>query len=141
MQEGLVVLKRVAQDGTRVRASAGAGSFRRRRRLEQFVTAAREQVEAVKAQANAPTDTQRTARRAAAQQRAARDRAERVQRALEELERIEQQREEMTGGHQPKGEPRASTTDPEARKMKMGDGGFRPADGGGHRLRTECAHG
>lgn len=127
MQEGLVVLKRVAQDGTRVRASAGAGSFRRRPRLEDFVVAAREQVEAVKAQANAPTDTQRNARRAAAQQRAASDRAARVQRALEELERIEQQREEMTGGHQPKGEPRASTTDPEARKMKMGDGGFRPA--------------
>jgi transposase len=96
MQEGLVVLKRVAQDGTRVRASAGAGSFRRRQRLEDFVTAAREQVEAVKAQANAPTDTQRNARRAAAQQRAARDRAERVQRALEELGRIEQQREAMT---------------------------------------------
>ena len=127
MQEGLVVLKRAAQDGTRVRASAGAGSFRRRQRLEDFVAVAREQVAAVKAQANAPTDPQRTARRAAAQQRAARDRAARVQRALEELARIEQQRDEMTGGHQPKGQPRASTTDPDARKMKMGDGGFRPA--------------
>lgn len=63
MQEGLVVLKRVAQDGTRVRASAGAGSFRRRQRLEDFVTAAREQVEAVKTQANAAIDTQRSARR------------------------------------------------------------------------------
>lgn len=50
-----------------------------------------------------------------------------MQRALKELERIEQQRDAMTGGHQPKGAPRASTTDPEARKMKMGDGGFRPA--------------
>jgi transposase len=125
-QEGLVTLKRVAQDGTRVRASAGAGSFRRRQRLEEFMAAAHEQVEAVKQQVG-EADQQQTARRRAAQQRVAHDRAERVSRALGELRRIEQQREAMKGGHKPKGEPRASTTDPEARKMKMGDGGFRPA--------------
>lgn len=127
MHEGLVPLKRVAQDGTRVRTSAGAGSFRRRGRLEDFLAMARAQVEAVKQQAETGIDTQRRTRRQAAQERAARERAGRVQRALEELGRIEQQRAAMTGGHKPKGEPRASTTDPEARKMKMGDGGFRPA--------------
>ena len=125
--EGLLSLKRVAQDGTRVRTSAGAGSFRRRARLEDLLKAAREHVDAVKQQSDVAVDTQRSARQKAAQDRAARERAERVERALLELATIEQQREEMVGGHQPKGEPRASTTDPEARKMKMADGGFRPA--------------
>ncbi len=127
MQEGLVALKRVAQDGTRVRASAGAASFRRRGRLEDYLQAAREQVEAVKKRAEGEVDTLRRTRRQAAQERAVRQRAERVSNALQELARMEAQRAEQKGGHKPKGEPRASTTDPEARKMKVGDGGFRPA--------------
>jgi len=126
-QQGLVSLKRVAQDGMRVRASAGASSFRRRGRLEDFLQAAREQVEAVKKQSAAGVDTQRSVRQQKAQQRAAQQRAERIEQALAELAKIEQQREEDRGGHKAKGEPRASTTDAEARKMKMGDGGFRPA--------------
>jgi transposase len=96
MSQGLIRLRRVAQDGTRVRASAGAGSFRRRPRLEEFLTAARQ-------------------------------RQERITRALQELEQIEAQRAAQSGGKKAKGEPRASLTDPQARKMKMGDGGFRPA--------------
>ncbi len=58
-QQGLVRLKRVAQDGMRVRVSAGASSFRRRGRLEDFLQAAREQVEAVKQQSEAGVDPQR----------------------------------------------------------------------------------
>lgn len=126
--QGLISLGgRVAQDGTRVRASAGAGSLRRRERLEEFVKVARERVQALKKQGSEEVDPQRSARKKAAQERAARERLARVEKALEELARIEQQRKEMTGGHKPKGEPRASTTDPEVRKMKMADGGFRPA--------------
>lgn len=71
-----MVLKRVAQDGTRVRASVGAASFRRRRRLEDYLQAAREQVEAVKMQGEGEVDRQRRTRRQAAQERAARQRAE-----------------------------------------------------------------
>jgi transposase len=127
LQQGLVTLKRVAQDGMRVRASAGAGSFRRRARLEEFLAAAKEQVEAVKQQRDEPPAAPRGARQQAAQERAARERAARVQQALEELGKIERQRDAQRGGHKPKGAPRASTTDPEARKMKMADGGFRPA--------------
>lgn len=126
--QGLITLgRRVAQDGTRVRASAGAGSFRRRERLEGFLKVARERVDTLKKQTLEEVDTQRSARRKAAQERAARERLERVEKALEQLSQIEEQRKEWNGGHKPKGEPRASTTDPEARKMKMGDGGFRPA--------------
>ncbi len=44
MAEELVELKEVAEDGVRVRASAGSGSFRGKERLEQHLEAAREQV-------------------------------------------------------------------------------------------------
>jgi transposase len=124
MAQGLIRLRRIAQDGTRVRASAGAGSFRRRPRLEEFLTAARQQVEAAKQSA---ADPQVPARQRAARERAARHRQERITRALQELEQIEAQRAAQSGGKKAKGEPRASLTDPQARKMKMGDGGFRPA--------------
>ena len=69
LQQGLVTLKRVAQDGMRVRASAGAGSFRRRARLEEFLAAAKEQVEAVKQQRDEPPAAPRGARQQAAQER------------------------------------------------------------------------
>ena len=44
MAEGLVELQRVAQDGVRVRASAGAASFRRRKTLRACLRAAHKQV-------------------------------------------------------------------------------------------------
>ena len=48
-----VKLKRVAQDGIRVRASAGAASFRRRGTLEAHLADAREQVDRLKAEIDA----------------------------------------------------------------------------------------
>ena len=119
MQEGLVTLSRVAQDGTRVRASAGASSFRREPRLREFLEAAEEQVEQAKKLADDPTVT---AREAAARQRAAREREARIRKALEELPKAREAKKADE-----KAEARVSTTDPEARVMKMGDGGFRPA--------------
>jgi transposase InsO family protein len=50
-----------------------------------------------------------------------------VQRALKEFQQVEAQHAARTGGNKGKGEPRASTTDATARRMRMGDGGFRPA--------------
>jgi transposase len=118
-----VKLKRVAQDGMRVRASAGAASFRRRGTLEQHLEAAREQVETLKQQIeDDPTVMSR--RQQAAQTRAAREREEKVQKALArlpELERIKAQQ-----GKKPEA-ARTSTTDDEATVMKMADGGYRPA--------------
>src|SRR3989449_787930 len=46
LHQGLVRLERVTQDGMRVRASAGAASFRREATLRRCVEAAREQVAA-----------------------------------------------------------------------------------------------
>jgi transposase len=124
MAEGLVELTRVAQDGIRVRASAGAASFRRRERLETCLAEATTQVEALKQEVH--DDPGATARRqAAARERAARERQERVAKALAQLPEIEAKKR-----GDDKGRARASTTDPEARVMKMADGGFRPAFNG-----------
>lgn len=129
MAEGLVSLERTAQDGVRIRASAGSGSFRRRERLEQFQTEAQARVEQLKAQAQADGDP-RSPRQQAAQERAGRERLKRVQQAVREMGELEQRRAK---DHQKKSErkpPRVSTTDPEARVMKMPNGGYQPAYNG-----------
>ena len=121
LTEGLIDLNRVAQDGMRVRASAGAASFRRRPTLDEALRQAQAQVEALRAEVQEdPTAADR--RRKSAQQRAARERAERVKRALERLPELEAKKEPGA-----KDQARCSTTDPEATVMKMADGGFRPA--------------
>jgi len=121
MNEDLVDLNRVAQDGMRVRASAGASSFRRRPTLECCLQEAEQQVARLRAEVE--TDSSRGhAQQHQAQVRAARERAERVQRALERLPQLEAKKKPAE-----KDQARASTTDPDATVMKMADGGFRPA--------------
>lgn len=131
---GLVSLQRVAQDGVRVRAAAGAGSFRRRASLERCLDAAREQVERLAAERDAPEahDPTVSRRQQAARERAARERLERVERALAALPALEALKEQRRRQLKPdkRGripEARVSTTDPDVRVMKQGDGGFRPA--------------
>jgi len=121
MHAGVVDLKRVAQDGMRVRASAGRSSFRRRPTLERCLTDAREQVRQLKAEVEADPAACR-GRRQAARKRAAEERAARVTKALDELEKIEAKKPAKK-----RESARASTTDPEARSMKMANGGFSPA--------------
>jgi DDE family transposase len=105
----------------RVRASAGAASFRRRPTLEEALAQAQEQVDALRQEVeDDPAATDR--RRKAAQQRAARERAERVKAALGRLPELEAKKK---AGERDK--VRCSTTDAEATVMKMADGGFRPA--------------
>jgi transposase len=122
LEEKLVTLDRVAQDGMKVRASAGAASFRRRPTLEQHHADAKAQIEAVRAELMSdPAAANR--RQRAARERAAREREARLAKALEHMEQVEAQKK----GQDKKEKARVSTTDPEARVMKMGDGGFRPA--------------
>lgn len=120
-EQGLVTLDRVAQDGMKVRGSAGAASFRRRTTLEEHLDEARRQIEALKQELESnPSGGNR--RQQAARARAARERAERLQKALEQLEEVEGKKKPSE-----KEQARASTTDAEARVMKMADGGFRPS--------------
>lgn len=144
LKAGIASLDRVAQDGVRVRASAGAASFRRcstlkecRRQAEEHVLLLRAELEEDPAAANR--------RQAAAGRRAAADRLRRVNEALAAAEKLDAVgkglgRKAATNkgaspppgsndkaNEEPKRESRASTTDPEAKVMKMADGGFRPA--------------
>ena len=121
MHQDLVTLHRVAHDGMRVRASAGASSFRRRKTLEECHEEARHQIDALREELQADPGAS-SKRQKAALQRAARERAERIQRALDEMPNAESKKK---AGEKDKA--RVSTTDPEARVMKMADGGFRPA--------------
>jgi transposase len=126
MHAGLVTLERVAQDGMKIRANAGKSSFRRASTLEGCLEEARKQVETV----NAPADDDEKgpmSRQSAARKRAAREKLERLEEALRQCEEVQEQREATAerSGREAK-EPRASTTDPEARVMKFPDNGYRP---------------
>lgn len=130
MEDKLIEFAEVVQDGVRVRAGAGASSFRRKQSLHKYLKKARRLVEYLKREIDEDPDASNR-RIKAAQERAAREREERVAAALDKLAEIEAERERRgkTNKKQVAGqkEPRASTTDPEARVMKMADGGFRPA--------------
>lgn len=125
MHQGLVSLERVAQDGMRVRANASGKSFHRKPTLEECLQDAQEQVQKLKEESASADAGASSRREQAARERAARERQERVEQALVEIEEVRETKEKRKKGT---GETaRCSTTDPEARRMKMGDGGFRPA--------------
>lgn len=122
MTAGAVKLQRVAQDGVRVRANAGAASFRRKGSLQENLEQARARVRELKVELEADP-AQDNRRKVAAQQRARREMEQRVQAALDRLPELEEIKRRAGN----KSEARASTTDAQASVMKMADGGFRPA--------------
>ena len=131
LKAGVVELKRVSQDGIRVRASAGSSSFHRDRSLRKCLEEAREQVKRVAEEREHP-DREASQREQAARERATREREERIEEALRQLPQVqavkERQRKHAGKAKAAKvKEARVSTTDPSARTMKMADGGFRPA--------------
>ena len=148
---GAAKLDRVAQDGVRVRAAAGAASFRRHSTLEVCQQEAEERVRRLRSELDQDPGAA-SRRQAAARQRAADDHARRVKEALAVTETLRAQQQERARQRaerearkpavaqsaeakpeppkpekEKEKEPRASTTDAEARVMKMADGGFRPA--------------
>ena len=123
----LVDLDTLAQDGVRVRANAGAASFRREATLDRHLAIAEAVVEQLKQEVDANSDNSNQ-RIKAAKERAARERSARLKAAQAALTEVKQQREQRKRDNGKKSkEPRASTTDAQARVMKMADGGFRPA--------------
>lgn len=120
---GAIQLDRVAQDGMRVRASAGAASFRRQTSLQEHLNQAKELVQETKQRAqDDPGLAKRQAQ--AAKVRAVEEREERISQALAQLPEVAATKKRSGGKPE---DARVSTTDAEARVMKMGDGGFRPA--------------
>jgi transposase len=120
-EQELVDLNRVAHDGMRVRASAGAASFRRQPTLKEHLAQAEEQVRRLKQELDDDPGAA-SRRQAKARERAARERTQRLRQALARIP-------EMAAKKKPdeQHKARASSTDPEATVMKMPDGGFRPA--------------
>ncbi len=127
MAAGAVTLERVAQDGVKVRASAGAPSFRRKPTLELCLQEAGEQVAALGREVHDKPDAS-DRRRRAARERGAREREERVAEALRQWDDVAA-RSRHPEAQKPE-KVRVSTTDPDARVMKMPGGGFRPAFNG-----------
>ena len=125
---GLIKLETIAQDGMRVRASAGSGSFRRQGSLEEARQAAEDFLSQF--DDDSDDDDDQTPGQQGARERAARERLERLEAACLEMEQMQKRHAKRNKGKSEKhktSEPRASITDPEARRMKMGDNGFRPA--------------
>jgi transposase len=130
MKRGIVKLNRVAQDGMKVRANAGAASFRRRQSLERCYEEAKEQVRKLKREIE--EDGSASSRRErAARERAAAERQSNIEAALETMAELEEKQadpdRQSPSVVKRRKEARASTTDAECRVMKMADGGFRPA--------------
>ena len=135
VEQGLVAVHRISQDGTRVRACAGSGSFRRGATLNKLLEEAGAHVAELRSLLGDPEKSAGlSARKKAAMARAAREREGRVEAALARLPALQRRQaalaRKVSEKDKVKGklkEPRVSTTDPEARVMKMPDGGFRPA--------------
>lgn len=119
--QGLVPLETIGQDGMRVRANAGKSSFRRKLTLEQLQKEAQEHVDRLRNELENEDDEQKKS----ARERAARERKERIDEALNQYDDLRKKREKRKKGEGEK--TRVSTTDPDARKMKMANGGYDPA--------------
>lgn len=128
--EGFVEMKRIAHDGTKIKAHAASSSFRREDRIREHLDLARRHVQAV-----ASSDSEQLCQRAIqARNRASHDRQQRLQQAIQELQQLQQ-----TRAVSEKDQVRVSETDPEARVMKQSDGGFAPSYN--VQISTDAAHG
>jgi transposase len=131
-KEGIVKLELVAHDGTKIRAQAGADTFRREKTLEKETARARQLIEELEREV--PSEGTSKTRREAARERTARELLERMQQAAEELGKV---REGKAGAKEME-QARVSLTEPEARIMKHGDGGLAPSYN--VQLSTDAAH-
>lgn len=114
--EGLITLQRVAQDGTKIKANARSGSFRREQRIQEHLAEAKQQVEALN-ESLVPEEF------SARKMRTAQERVKKLELALQELEKVRALKKTA----KEKEQARVSETDPEARIMKQSDGGFAPS--------------
>ena len=128
--EGLISLERVVHDGTKVKASASGKSFHREKTLRAHLEAARERVREM-----GDPQQEESSRGAAACERAGREKVERLELALKEMEKVQATPEAPAE----KSQRRVSESDPEARIMKHGDGGYAPSHN--VQISTDTAHG
>lgn len=127
----LLSLERVMHDGTKIRAQAGADSFRREKSLREHVERARQVVAAM---GDPRVETPARDRRQAARERVARERSERLDAALKEWEELSAE----ARSEKQKQEVRVSLSEPEARRMKHGDNAIAP--GYNAQITTDAKH-
>ena len=118
--EGLITLERVSHDGTKIRANASEKTFNREERIHQHLEVAREQV---KSMGDPTQEPEHRAKAEARQEAAVREREQRLEKAVEELENLKKKKRRKSKPSKPK----VSTSDPQARIMKHGDGGYLPS--------------
>jgi transposase len=135
VDKDVVQVSRVSQDGVRVRVSAGASSFRREERLQELLAKAKEHVAELRRQVDSPEYVALSARKKAVRRRVAAEKQQRLEQAIAQLPELKQKQAEAAqragqgqrGQQMRERQPRVSTTDAEARVMKMANGGFNPA--------------
>jgi transposase len=148
VDKGLVKVHRISQDGTRIRACAGAAGFRGKERLDKLLAEAKQHIEELAKLLDDPAESSKlSAKKKAARRRAAREKQQRIEAAIARLPELkdrqtdrakrEQAAVEAHAAKNPtdkkavkkarQGQVRVSTTDADARVMKMGNGGFNPA--------------
>jgi transposase len=136
VDQKLIRVSRISQDGVRIRVSAGGNSFRREERLHQLLEQAREQVVELRRQLEMPAQSAAmTMRQKAMRKRAAEARQQRLEQAIAQLPELKQRQAEAAqragrgkcGDKIRAQQPRVSTTDAAMRKMKMAHGGYSPA--------------
>lgn len=135
VDKDVIAVSRMSQDGVRVRVNAGASSFRREERLKELLAKARRHVEDLRRQVDSPQHASQSERQRAARKRAAEEKQQRLEQAIAQLPELKQKQAEAArlAGQGKRGqqirerEPRVSTTDAQARVMKMPNGGFHPA--------------
>lgn len=121
-----------AQDGTRVKANAGSNLFKKEATLGVYLEEACHLIAKLEKELEENPGAF-SLREKAAKQRATRERKERVEQAQAELEKYRNMRANTSkSNHHPftqedRNKLKTSIVDPECRKMKMGDGGFRGA--------------
>jgi len=133
VQKKLVSVRRIVQDGTRIRASVGSGTMRRRKSLAELHDEAAAHVKDLRALLDDPARCAGlSARKKAARLRGAQDRQRRLAEALEEIPRMAEElaeaaRRESRKAFKKAEDIRVSHTDCQTRVMKMGDGSYHPA--------------
>jgi transposase len=125
IDSGVVGYEVVAQDGMRVRASAGKSSFRRAPTLKKLRTEVKAFIEELQEPKDNNDDDRGSPQSQASRKRSAEARLQRLNESLEQIEELGKRREKRNKGEGEK--TRCSTTDPDARNMKMANGGFNPA--------------
>jgi transposase len=128
---GIVSLEQMMHDGSKIRAQAGADTFRREKSLRERLEQARQAVAKLgDPQGEAPDRD----RQQAARERALKERAKVLEAALEELKTLQAEKKK----EEEKAQVRVSLTEPEARLMKHGDQAIAPSYNA--QISTEASH-